>query len=97
MGQKSKTTKEKYIQNKIIPPWVKWATMPWLEGSTSLFHSTMDEELWLIGENGWRREGCGWLERKRCLKASMSNITVYKRSVSESDPPPSFYRFFGDF
>ena len=38
-----KTTKllnKMHKQNKIIPSLVKWATMPWLEGSTSLSHST---------------------------------------------------------
>ena len=76
-------------QNKIIPPLVKWATMPWLEGSTSLSHSTMDEELWVNGENGWRREGCGWLERQRCLKASIGIITVCKKGVSLRVTPPT--------
>ena len=33
-------------------------------GSTSLSHSAM-EELWLNGEDEWKRRGCGWLERQR--------------------------------
>ena len=41
---------------KIIPQLVKWAAMPWLEGSTSLSHSAMVEELWLNGENEWKRD-----------------------------------------
>ena len=67
--------------DKIIPLLVKWATMPWMEGSTSLSHSAMEEELWLNEGNEWKREGCGWLERPRCLKASMGSITVCKRGV----------------
>ena len=67
-----------------------------LVGSTSLSHSTM-EELWLNGEDEWKRRGCGWLERQRGFKASTGSITVCKRGVLESDYPPSFYRFFGDF
>ena len=52
-----------------------------LVGSTSLSHSAMEEELWLNGECEWKRGGCGWLERKRGLKASMGSITVCKRGV----------------
>ena len=48
--------------------------------STYLSHSAM-EELWLNGEDEWKGEGCGWLERQRGLKASMSSITVCKRGV----------------
>ena len=48
--------------------------------STSLSHLEM-EELWLNGEDEWKRGGCGWLERKRGLKASMGSITVCKRGV----------------
>ena len=66
---------------KIITPLVKWATMPWLEGSTFLSHSAMEEELWLNGENEWKREGCGWLERKKGLKASTGSITICNRGV----------------
>ena len=62
--------------------------------STSLSHSAMGER-WLNGEDEWKRGGCGWLERKRGLKASTDSITVCKRGVFESDPPPSFYSFFG--
>ena len=48
--------------------------------STSLSHSAM-EELWLNGEDEWKRGGCGWLERQRGLKASSGSITVCKRGV----------------
>ena len=42
--------------NKIIPALVKWATMPSLEGSSSLSQSSMEEELWLNGEKVSGRE-----------------------------------------
>ena len=51
-----------------------------LAGSTSLSHLAM-EELWLNGEDEWKRGGCGWLERQRSLKASIDNITVCKRGA----------------
>ena len=38
--------------NKIIPPLVKWATMLWLEGSSSLSHLAIEEELWINGDGG---------------------------------------------
>ena len=84
--------------SKIIPPLVKWATMPWLEGITSLSHSAMEEELWLNEGNEWKREGCGWLERLRCLKASTGSITICKRGVSFRVPPhPPFIAFSWGF
>ena len=48
--------------------------------STSLSHLAM-EELWLNGEDEWKRGGCGWIERLIGLKASMGSIKVCKRGV----------------
>ena len=75
---------------------VKWATMPWLEGNISLSHSAMEEELWLNGECEWKKGGCGWLERQRCLKASIGSVTVCKRGVClRVTPHPPFIAFLG--
>ena len=72
------------------------ATMPWLEGSTSLSHLVMEEELWLNEGNEWKREGCGWIERQRCLKASTGSITVCKREMClRVTPHPPFIDFLG--
>ena len=62
MGKKTtKLLNKMHKQNKIIPfLLVKWATMPWLEGSTSLSHSAMEEELWLNGGDEWKR-GSMWV------------------------------------
>ena len=46
--------------------------------STSLSHLVM-EELWVNGEDEWKGEGCGWLERQIGLKASIGSITICKR------------------
>ena len=46
-----------------------------------LSHLAMEEELWLNGEGEWKGEGCGWLEKQRCLKASTGSITVCKGEV----------------
>ena len=53
---------------------------------------------------GWRSYGamkmeereCGWLERKRCLKASAGSIIVCNRGVSlRVTPHPPFIDFLG--
>ena len=67
-----------------------------LAGSTSLSHSAM-EELWLNGEDEWKRGGCGWIERQRGLKASTENIIVCKRGVLRVTPHPPFIAFFWVF
>ena len=67
-----------------------------LARSTSLSHSAM-EELWLNGEDEWKRGGCWWLERKIGLKASTGSITICKRGVLRVTPTPPFIDFLGTF
>ena len=78
--ENNQATKKKHEQIKVYLFFGAMGHHALAGRSTSLSHLAM-EELWLNREDEWKRGGCGWLERKRGLKASMANITVCKRGV----------------
>ena len=64
--------------------------------STSLSHSAM-EELWLNGEDEWKRGGCGWLEAKRSQDIHGQHNSMEEKSCLRVTPHPPFIAFLRTF